>query len=199
MGQIQPRNGKTFFILGSIGSMLMSIASIFMVIFDFYMVFFGSVPFMYILAIVSSIVFVVGVCFEGLGHYGFYRTYGAPMGIVGYIFSILILIYLFICTILPTVQPTVYGDYMWFYTYYTPAIIFYVGGLVLLGIMEIMFGMTLIFLRNETGMPELCLANGIILITTGSFIASYYGSIIGFVLLFIGGVINTVIFLRARV
>lgn len=135
----------------------------------------------------------------GLGHYGLYRSFNAPMGIVGYIFSILILIYLFVCTLLPAVLPTVYGNYLWFYAYYTPAVIFYVGGLVLLGITEIIFGMTMIFLRNEIGLPELCLVDGIILITAGSFIASYYGSIIGFVLLFISGIIDTVIFLRAKV
>ncbi|MCK4243978.1 hypothetical protein KAX03_03845 [Candidatus Bathyarchaeota archaeon] len=198
MGESEPKDGRTFFILGSVGSLLMSIASIFMVIYGFYMVFYGSAEFMYILAIVSSIIFVVGVCFNGLGFYGFYRNYGKPMGLVSYIFSILILIYLFICTILPTVLPTEYGEYMWFYTYYDQSFIFYVGGLVLLGIMAIIFGLTLIFLRNDTGLPELSIASGIVWIAAGSFLASYWGSIIGLVLLFISGVMSAVLFLRAK-
>ena len=199
MEEAEQKEGRTFFILGSAGSLLLSIASIFMVIFGFYMAFYGTADFMYILAIISSIIFVIGVCFKGLGFYGFYRNYATPMGLVSYIFSILILIYLFICTILPTVLPTEYGGYIWFYTYYNQSFIFYIGGLVLLGIMAMVFGLTLIFIRNETGLPELSLASGIILIAAGSFLASYWGSIIGLVLMFISGVTTGVIFLRAKI
>jgi len=196
------RNHRTLFILGSVGAILTNIACTIMVAFTFYKwVFPSSQPdIMFIVAVISSIVFLIGLIFTAFGFYGIYVAYGAWMGTVSLIFTVLTTIFLTICTVLPVVQPEGYSGTVWFYVDWQTFTItfFYWLGLVILGITNLLQGLSFLLTRSETGLAELSLLNGIILIATGSFFASYFGSIIGLIMLFASGVLSVIIFLKAR-
>jgi len=200
------RNHRTLLILGSVGAILMNIACTIMVAFTFYKwVFPSSQPdIMFIVAVISSILFLIGLIFTAFGFYGIYVAYGAWMGMVSLIFTVLTTIFLTICTVLPVIQPAAppdgYGGTVWFYIDWQTFKItfFYWLGLAILGITNLLQGLTFLLSRSETGLTELSLLNGIILIATGSFLASYFGSIIGLILLFASGVLSVIIFLKAR-
>ena len=178
------------------------IACTIMVAFTFYKwVLPGSQPdLMFIVATVSSTVFLIGLVFTAFGYYGIHVSYGTWMGMVSLMFTVLTAIVLSVCTFLPVVQPEGYGGTVWFYVdWQTLEIrVFYWLGLAILGVTNLLQGLTLLLVRRETGLAELSLLNGIILIATGSFFASYFGSIIGLIMLFASGILSVVLFLRAE-
>jgi len=193
---------KTLFILGGVGSILTNIAIAIMISFTFYRwVFPDAEPgLMFIIAIVSALVFVIGCTIEAFGYYGIYRTYRSWMGMVSLIFTILTAILLSICTALPVIQPVVYENTMWFWVNWQTfeIISFYWIGLAILGMTSMLQGLTFLLTRKETGLSELSMLNGILLMAAGAFFLSYFGTIIGMILMFTSRVLSVIMFLRAK-
>lgn len=200
--EVGVKDHRTLFVLGGVGAILTNIACTIMIAFTFYRwVFPNAQPdLMFIIAIVGSIAFLIGSTIAAFGYYGIYLAYGTWMGMVSLIFIVLTTIFLSICTVLPVIQPAGYENTVWFYIDWQTfeITIFYWLGLAMLGITNLLCGLTFLLMRRETGLAELSLLNGIILIAAGSFFASYFGSIIGLILLFASGILSVIIFLRAK-
>lgn len=142
----------------------------------------------------STIILFIGCLIQGAGFEGFHKNYGSSMGKVASIFSIISPLALIVATGIGLApMSTGRGYYYSFSRYSQPTNIFvFWGGLVLFGIMVILWGAACVRARKFTSTPDLFLTTGVIYILAGSFIISYFLATVGFILMFISGIIITV-------
>lgn len=148
---------------------------------------------MYSLIVGGSIVLLVGCVIEGRGFNGFYKNYRLSMGKVAEIFSIIAPIALAI-TAYVGMEARYYSSYSYSYTRYNNELLFW-GGLALFAVMAILWGATCLQAKKSMRRSGSLSAAGILYIIAGAFIASFLLAPIGFILLFVSGIITSVVFL----
>lgn len=183
------------FIRGGIGAIITCLGSFPMVIAIFlYLV--SSLRYsssVYSLIVGGSIVLLVGCVIEGRGFNGFYKNYRLSMGKIAEIFSIIAPITLAI-TAYVGMGSRYYTSYGYSYSYPDNALLFW-GGLALFAVMAILWGAACLQAKRSMRRSGSLSAAGILYIIAGAFIASFLLAPIGFILLFVSGIITSVVFL----
>ncbi len=72
---------------------------------------------------------------------------------------------------------------MWLTPFWAIGLLLEMVGLILIGVVFILFGVSKIVVRNETGQMGVTLAAGILFILAGGFFCSFFFDIIGYILL----------------
>ncbi len=156
---------KPLFIVAAVGYIIAMIAAIWYI---------ADWAFLYtdaILDIAMWWVFAVGLLLGSFAFLGYRSYYGSSMGLATFIISLV---------------------FIWFYPlgytlWYTP--LYFIGifleiiGVVLIGVMMILWGVSKIVVRNKTGQMGVTLAAGIIFIITGGFMCTYLFLLVGCIVL----------------
>ncbi len=186
---------KRGFFRGGIGAIITCLGSFPMMI-AIYLYLVSSLRYsssMHSLIVGGSIILLVGCVVEGRGFNGFYKNYGLSMGKVAEIFSIIAPIALAV-TAYVGMGAQYYASYGYSYSRYSNELLFW-GGLVLFGVMAIAWGAACLQAKRSMRRSGLLSAAGIIYIIAGAFIASFLLAPVGFILLFVSGIMTSVVFL----
>lgn len=140
----------------------------------------------------ASAIFMVGCILKGAGFVRFYTDYGVSMGAVAFLFSIISSITLFVTAHVGLALTSTRWGY---YSQPNNLFVFW-GGLALLGVTAILWGVACFHAKKFMRKPDLLLATGVIYIISGSLIASLLLTPVGFILLFVGEIMAAVVFLR---
>jgi hypothetical protein len=192
------RAGRGLFALGGTGAIILTVASVIMAVIGLFPLWWGIYSFMWYLILITGLVLLlIGSIFVGIAYYAFYRHFERPMGIAGLVFGVICPVALLVFAVIG-MFPVSYG---YPYPYYLSpfGLVLYWLGLLLFGTMLVIWGVASIIISKSTSMPGLSLATGIVLIVAGGFVASFFLTFVGFVLLLASQIMNAIVFLKMAV
>jgi len=195
------RAGRGLFALGGIGAIILTVASVIMAVIGLWPLWILSYSFIWYLILITGLVLLlIGSIFVGIAYYAFYRHFERPIGIAGLVFGVICSVALLVFAVIG-MFPTTYGPYYPYYPYYLSpfGLVLYWLGLLLFGTMLVIWGVASIVIRKSTSMPGLSLATGIMLIVAGCFVASFFLTFVGFILLLAAQIMNAIVFLKMAV
>jgi hypothetical protein len=193
--------GRGLFALGGIGAIILTVASVIMAVIGLWPLWILSYSFIWYLILITGLVLLlIGSIFVGIAYYAFYRHFERPIGIAGLVFGVICSVALLVFAVIG-MFPTTYGPYYPYYPYYLSpfGLVLYWLGLLLFGTMLVIWGVASIVIRKSTSMPGLSLATGIMLIVAGCFVASFFLTFVGFILLLAAQIMNAIVFLKMAV
>lgn len=193
--------GRGLFALGGIGAIILTVASVIMAVIGLWPLWILSYSFIWYLILITGLVLLlIGSIFVGIAYYAFYRHFERPIGIAGLVFGVICSVALLVFAVIG-MFPTTYGPYYPYYPYYLSpfGLVLYWLGLLLFGTMLVIWGVASIVIRKSTSMLGLSLATGIMLIVAGCFVASFFLTFVGFILLLAAQIMNAIVFLKMAV
>ena len=184
------RAGRGLFALGGTGAIILTVASVIMAVIGLFPLWWGIYSFMWYLILITGLVLLlIGSIFVGIAYYAFYRHFERPMGIAGLVFGVICSVALLVFAVIG-MFPTDLSPF---------GLVLYWLGLLLFGTMLVIWGVASIIISKSTSMPGLSLATGIVLIVAGGFVASFFLTFVGFVLLLASQIMNAIVFLKMAV
>ena len=190
---------RGLFALGGTGAIILSVASVIMAIvglWSFWMLVYGLWPLWidtfvwYLILITGLILLLIGSIFVGIANYAFYQHFERPIGIAGLVFGVICSVALLVFAAIGML-PIGNGNYPSLF-----GLVLYWVGLLLFGTMLVIWGVASIVARKSTSMPDLSLATGIVLIVAGCFVASFFLTFVGFILLIAAQIMNAILLLK---
>ena len=191
---------KTQFTIGAAGAIISGIIALLFMFSSGFAVFWwflgiSSSGFFNFIAFIVAIALVVGLLMAGLGYLGIKRSFGRGIGTAGFAFSIIVSVFLLVNAVLGLIALVSYtGRYstnLW-------SVIYMIWGLVtvvMFGVMQILWGVAHIQIRQHTVNPGLTMATGIITIIAGALTISWLASSVGIVLFFVSQIMAFIVFL----
>jgi hypothetical protein len=184
------RAGRGLFALGGTGAIILTVASVIMAVIGLWPLWIPSYSFVWYLILITGLVLLlIGSIFVGIAYYAFYRHFERPIGIAGLVFGVICSVALLVFAVIG-MFPTDLSPF---------GLVLYWLGLLLFGTMLIIWGVASIIISKSTSMPGLSLATGIVLIVAGGFVASFFLTFVGFILLLTAQIMNTIVFLKMAV
>lgn len=188
---------RTLFILGAIGTLISGTAFIW----SFYgpsLIFIQILPELSweALLIFPSIILVgIGLILASMGYLGFKRNYGVGTGLAGFAFGIVagVFLPLFIALAAALHFP---DSHDWGYPIYVSSAII---SLLLLGVAQILWGVTHIKSKQYTGDSGLAKATGVMFIISGALAMSIILCTLSFMLFFVSDVLALYVFLTSKI
>ncbi len=190
------RAGRGLFALGGTGAIILTVASVIMAVIGLWSLWMPGYSFVWYLILITGLVLLlIGSIFVGIAYYAFYRHFERPIGIAGLVFGVICSVALLVFAVIG-MFPVSYG-YPYYFSMFN--LVLYWLGLLLFGTMLVIWGVTSIIISKSTSMPGLSLATGIVLIVAGGFVASFFLTFVGFVLLLAAQIMNAIVFLKMAV
>jgi hypothetical protein len=184
------RAGRGLFALGGTGAIILTVASVIMAVIGLFPLWWTSYSLMWYLVLITGLVLLlIGSIFVGIAYYAFYRHFERPMGIAGLVFGVICSVALLVFAVIG-MFPTDLSPF---------GLVLYWLGLLLFGTMLVIWGVASIIISKSTSMPGLSLATGIVLIVAGGFVASFFLTFVGFILLIAAQIMNAIVFLKMAV
>jgi hypothetical protein len=184
------RAGRGLFALGGTGAIILMVASVIMAVIGLWPLWIPSYSFVWYLILITGLVLLlIGSIFVGIAYYAFYRHFERPIGIAGLVFGVICSVALLVFAVIG-MFPTDLSPF---------GLVLYWLGLLLFGTMLIIWGVASIIINKSTSMPGLSLATGIVLIVAGGFVASFFLTFVGFILLLTAQIMNAIVFLKMAV
>lgn len=154
---------RALFVVGAVGSILNSVAGIILML--------GVVVYVYVRAfdlylyfgIAGESLFMIGIILAAVGYLGVRRNYGYSLGIVSFVFCIIVSI-----SIIPVIVIVLCWLFGWTYGY--PYYKFLPIGDVLLGVLLVLRGVTHIISGESTGRKTFSMGTGIMLTIVGTIL-----------------------------
>ncbi len=181
---------KGFYNTASIGLIILMVGANLMWISEF--IAFGWFLSINVVRLVSVCLFCAGGVMSALAMYGFRRNYGPQLAYIVFIISVIFVWFMLIPVIInygflagsfiPLALNPVYLAY----------IILYYLGYVLAGVMMILWGATVLYVRNYLGIPGLAMATSILFIITGSFFCTVALAIVAQIMLIPSGILGII-------
>jgi hypothetical protein len=182
--------GRGLFALGGTGAIILTVASVIMAVIGLWPLWTPSYSFVWYLILITGLVLLlIGSIFVGIAYYAFYRHFERPIGIAGLVFGVICSVALLVFAVIG-MFPTDLSPF---------GLVLYWLGLLLFGTMLIIWGVASILISKSTSMHGLSLATGIVLIVAGGFVASFFLTFVGFVLLLASQIMNAIVFLKMAV
>jgi hypothetical protein len=182
---------RSYFIIGGIGTIIMSIGALVLGIYFF--INFGYYGYRdgdFILLFIGSGLLLFGLILTGIGFFGFYKNYSSFMGLISFVFSIIgSVIY---------VAFTIFSINRGYGSYIGPE---YIGAAVIIGICLILMGITFLLVKDFTMVKNLSSATGIYtLIVAGLFCSVFLVLVFGIAwfLLIVACPLMAMVFFLAR-
>ncbi len=187
---------RSYFVIGGVGMFLTAALAICLGVFGlltsqflFYGYYSGTVM---ILSLILGIILYIGLLLGLVGFYGFYKNYGSGMGIAAFGFGIVATTFYLVSLI---VMALTVNSFSYYYGTSILAILVSLIGLVLVGILFILEGVSFMRARHFTHTGEVNLAAGIMLVIAGSFFCSLFlAHFGGYFLLATSAIIGGIVF-----
>jgi hypothetical protein len=200
---LSPRGvpNRSLFIVGAVGMFLtaaiaicLGVLGLFSFQYFFYGFFSGSLA---IISLILGVLFYIGLLMGLFGFYGFYRNYGSGMGVAAFGFGIIATTFFLVSQI---VSVLAVNASPWYYGPSILALLISIVGLILLGVLFIIEGVSFMTARHFSQTGEINLAAGMMFVLAGSFFCSFFIAYFGgFIILAVSAIIGGIVFVKSPI
>ncbi|MFX1475779.1 MAG: hypothetical protein ACFFCO_09945 [Promethearchaeota archaeon] len=180
---------KANFIIGAVGMLMLTIIVPVMMAMSFFDIYYYLPG----LSTVFAIVLAVSILLGGFAFLGFRNSYDSTVGLVAFILSLIFPWFLLAANLI---------SFLIFITwaYYLLGIwaIMALLGVILVGILFILWGVSFIMSREDTGNSGLAIAAGVLWILVGAFFCAYILEFIGDILIIPAGIVAMILLFMAN-